>query len=140
MTQEPPLRAKPPVITDDEMKSWLIKADRELFLDRATLLQGRRRCSTELDRTVGLRRFSNAVQDHCRFFKQVKLKSVSQTDLLYESRWDALHRVVSEMADDLRGLTLRQATTLVRTRIATNETQLCGLPKRLQVWTTGEDE
>ena len=116
------------------LSAWLSRNDIRLYVDRMRLRDGRNEFNAQADSPVSAKVFREAVAEHCRFWKCSRRRRRHRTGLLNDAQWNRVERVAKELRSDLRGLSLYEATEVMRTRVSCSESILLGLPSRFHVW------
>ena len=116
------------------VQDYVRSRDLQWFLENTDWIAARQECQRELQARVYLSAFRLAQTEVCQWWKVKTLLPESTRYELSEAEWDALRLQVLSVHEWIRGLPLRMALRVVRTKISTNESQLRGLPHRFQVW------
>ena len=117
-----------------ELDTWLHKNDIRLFLDRTTLASARKQFNNLYQKNVSANFFRESIVDSCNYWKTAKRKPKLSSTCITERRWTRLRTVVSEISDDLVGLSLSDACELVSASCSCNSSLLSGLPLRFHFW------
>ena len=119
--------------TSDQLGDWLKANDIPFFLKREKMSTARKSFNASTTK-VSASKFREAVNENCRYWKTSHRLRFRKPVTLNVDGWTKLKQGVSSILEDLRGVRLRHAVDLVRTRVSVNAKLLDGLPKRLHVW------